>query len=237
MVDTVKDIRKQFVDLLYNYDGKSDTLEILGASFKITESVIFGTVDEDYARRELEWYNSKSLCVDDIPGKTPQIWNDVSSTHGNLINSNYGYLMFSQENHNQYLNVISQLKINKDTRQAVAIYTRPEIHNEWYKDGMSDFICTNAVHYEIRDNKLHIVVQMRSNDGIFGFKNDVIWQKYVAAQILSDLMSTYPLLEMGDIIWQVASFHIYKRHFYLVDNYSYSKQVTIKKNDYAGKWE
>lgn len=236
MVDTNKDIRKTFVELLRNYDGVSETLEILGASFKITEPVIFGAIDEDYAKRELEWYNSMSLSVLDIPGTTPTIWCQVASDSGKLINSNYGYLMFSEDNHNQYLNVLGHLKKNKNTRQAVAIYTRPEIHGEWNTDGMSDFICTNAVHYEIRDNKLHTVVQMRSNDGVFGFKNDVIWQKYVATQLLSDLMSTYPLLEIGEMIWQVASFHIYKRHFYLIDSYSYSKRLSIKKSEYRGKW-
>lgn len=237
MVDTVKDIRRQFADLLHEYDGHSETLEILGASFKVTENVVFGTIDENYAKRELAWYNSMSLCVDDIPGETPVIWKQVSSNKEHLINSNYGFLMFSPKNYSQYNHVIRQLKNNKNSRQAVAIYIRPTIHSEWDSDGKSDFICTNAVHYEIRNNKLHVVVQMRSNDAIFGFKNDLIWQKYVTTMLLSDLMSTYPLLEMGEIIWQVASLHIYKRHFYLVDHYSRTKQISVKKSEYTGKWE
>ena len=45
--------------------------------------------------------------------------------------------------------------------------------------GMSDFICTNAVSYMIRDDELISVVQMRSNDVVYGYKNDYAWQKWM----------------------------------------------------------
>jgi thymidylate synthase len=110
------------------------------------------------------------------------------------------------------------------------------MHYDYNKDGMSDFICTNAVHYEIRNNQLNVIVQMRSGDGVFGYKNDYAWQKYIQIKLLSELTWEYPKLELGQIIWQVASFHIYERHFYLVDNFIQTGNISVKKSDYIGKY-
>ena len=85
---------------------------------------------------------------------------------------------------------------------------------------MSDFICTNAVQYLIRDGKLEVVVQMRSNDAIFGYRNDYAWQKYAQDLVLDKLASHGLVYEPGNIIWNAASLHIYKRHFELISNYA-----------------
>jgi thymidylate synthase len=82
---------------------------------------------------------------------------------------------------------------------------------------MSDFMCTNAVQYLIRDGKLHALVYMRSNDAVFGYKNDYAWQKYVLQQLLNDLNNNWMNLEEGNIYWNVASMHVYERHFHLID--------------------
>ena len=65
--------------------------------------------------------------------------------------------------------------------------------------------------YLIRDNKLHAIVQMRSNDVVYGYKNDFAWQETVLNELSSDLG-----LDMGDIHWNVGSLHVYERHFDLV---------------------
>ena len=100
------------------------------------------------------------------------------------------------------------------------IYTRPSIWEEYNEDGKNDFICTNAVTYYIRDNYLQSVVQMRSNDVVFGYKNDYAWQLYVLEQMVKDYNDCAnqgaPELKVGDIIWQVQNLHVYERHFHLV---------------------
>lgn len=234
MTDSIKDIRTAFVIKLQSRDlTETNTLEIVGASFCADAPAIFGTVSENYAQRELLWYKSRSLRVEDIPGITPKIWENISSTKGE-INSNYGELVFG--NYDQYNHVLQTLFDDKNSRRAVAIYTRPTMHTDFEKDGMQDFICTNAVHYEIRDNKLHVVVQMRSNDAVFGYKNDYIWQRYIQTQLLGELMPKYPLLEAGNIIWQVASLHIYERHFYLVDHFRNYGKISVAKENYKGQY-
>ena len=141
-------------------------LELIGSSFIADTPAIFGEPNEDYIKREIEWYESQSLAVDDIPGKTPAIWESISDAYG-IINSNYGYLIYSERNGYQYANVLRTLKENPDTRQATMVYNRPTIHTDAFLRGRSDFICTNAVNYFIRNKRLNAVVQMRSNDVMF----------------------------------------------------------------------
>ena len=188
-------------------------LEIINAAFTADEDYIFRKPNEDYIKRELEWYKSQSLMVQDIPGETPKIWKEVSSNLG-VINSNYGFLIWSEQNWSQYENVRTELQENTESRRANMIYTRPAIWEDYYIDDMNDFICTNNVQYFIRDNKLITSVYMRSNDAVFGYNNDFAWQKYVRDKLIDDLeVDTYHRYEPGPIFWNVGSFHVYERHF------------------------
>lgn len=184
------------------------TIEMIGATFEANESTIFGEVNQDYVDRELEWYKSMSLFVDDIPGITPAIWNQVADRAGK-INSNYGWAIYHKDNHLQYVNVLNELTFAPNSRRAVMIYTRPTMWNDYNRDGMSDFMCTNTVQYMIRDEQLVAIVQMRSNDVVFGYRNDYAWQKYVADRLTKDL----GLAREPKIIWHVGNLHVYERHF------------------------
>lgn len=223
---TIESIRQYFADQYANKKFVVDksgvtTLELVGASFRADEPSIFGEINDDYIQRELEWYLSMSLYVDDIPGAVPKIWKDVSSRDGK-INSNYGYLMFSSENFCQYENVLMELTRSPNSRRAVAIYTRPTMHSNWCVDGMSDFICTNAVQYLIRDGALEVVVQMRSNDVVYGYRNDYAWQRYVQDKLVYDYncgTKKADKIVPGNITWQVGSLHVYERHYSLVEKY------------------
>lgn len=217
----VKDIRQYFRTALAQGNFVTDktgvkTIEVVGASFIADEDAIFGSVNWDYVNREIAWYNSMSRNVKDIPGGAPKVWQQVAGKDGQ-INSNYGWCIFSAENHKQYWSVMLELLANPNSRRAVMIYTRPTMHSEYNVDGMSDFMCTNAVQYLIRDNNLHAVVQMRSNDVVFGYKNDRAWQVEVMNRLLDDLNSKGDLrYGMGSLTWQVGSLHVYERHFDLI---------------------
>ena len=214
----VQDLRGRFADLWHRHENGEDvevsgTLEIIGASFTANQPTIFGALDEDYIQRELDWYLSRSLNVEDIPGKTPPIWRTVADKDGH-INSNYGHLMFSEQNYDQLHSAIAQIHMQPDGRRAVAVYTRPSIHVEWNENGRSDFICTNAVNYYQRGGKVHAVVQMRSNDAVFGFRNDLAWQDFCLALVAHETGS-----EKGTITWQPGSIHVYARHYHLIEHY------------------
>ena len=209
----VQDIRNHFIDELMGSNFVTDktgvkTIEMIGATFEADEPTIFGEVNDEYVERELEWYKSMSLSVNDIPGKTPAIWQQVADENG-YINSNYGWAIWHEDNFSQYDNVLKELRANPNSRRAVMIYTRPTMWYDYNFAGMSDFMCTNAVQYMIRDGQLVAVVQMRSNDVVFGYRNDYAWQFHVANQLSDELgLKTWP-----KIIWHVGNLHVYERHF------------------------
>lgn len=217
----VADIRIDLANRLYLNQFVTDksgarTIEIPGVSFIADEPSIFGIVNEDYVKRELVWYKSMSLNVRDIPGKVPEIWKQVANKDG-LINSNYGWCIWASENFNQYESCLAELITNTHSRRAVMIYTRPTMHTDAFYNGCSDFMCTNTVQYMIRDNKMHCVVMMRSNDVVFGYRNDRAWQLHVLNLLVDDYNRlSKGNVQVGDIHWLVGSLHVYERHFELV---------------------
>lgn len=228
MHNSIKDIQKYFKKALKNGEFTTDrkggkTIELIGANFIADKPSIFGKPNEDYIEAEIYWYESGSTNINtlaNIYGKSPTAWQHSANKHGE-INSNYGHLIYSSKYHDQYTHVLHELFHNPDSRRACMVYNRPSIWEEYNEDGKNDFICTNAVTYYIRDNKLHAVVQMRSNDVVFGYKNDYAWQRYVMEQIIIDYNRSpqnlfESVLEMGDLYWSVQNLHVYARHFDLV---------------------
>ena len=226
--ENTSDIKHYFINALDKEDFVMDrsgqkTIELIGASFFADQPVIFGTPNESYIEIEKAWYESQSTNVNWITEtynrNVPEAWKLAANQFGQ-INSNYGHLIYSDKYHNQYGQVLDELLTNPDGRRASMIYTRPSIWMEYNEDGKNDFICTNAVTYYIRDNYLQSVVQMRSNDVVFGYKNDYAWQLYVLEQMVKDYNDCSedgtPELKVGDIIWQVQNLHVYERHFHLV---------------------
>ncbi|HPM21237.1 MAG TPA: thymidylate synthase [Thermotogota bacterium] len=169
---------------------------------------------EKYAQKELEWYKSQDLSVNMI-GQHASIWNNIASKD-KKVNSNYGYLIWSSENYNQYENTIAELIYNPASRRAIMIYNRPSIWNDWNENGMNDFICTMSSHFFIRNNKLVNIVTMRSNDFIYGFFNDFYWHCYIYEQVFDRLKMTYENLEWDEIYWNVNSMHVYENHFEMI---------------------
>ena len=214
---TIEAVREYFRNELRNKNFTQDrngskTIEMIGASFIADEEAIFGKPNDDYIDAEIEWYDSQSTNINDIPygDEPPKAWQYSANEHGE-INSNYGHLIWSDKYYNQFEQVINELEANPDSRRASMIYTRPSIWKEYNENGKNDFICTNSVTYYDRDSKLHAVVQMRSNDVIFGYRNDYAWQQYVLHQLAWALH-----MDAGDMHWQVQNLHVYERHFDLV---------------------
>lgn len=239
-LNDIQDVRDEFAERLSHGVFTTDktgvkTLEIINASFIANEDVIFGEVNHDYVKRELAWYDSGSLSVYDIPGGTPAIWEAVSSKSGE-INSNYGWAIYAEANGSQYENVLKELIANPDTRRGQMIYTRPTMHVDYSRDGMSDFMCTSNVQYLIRDGQLITCVYMRSNDSIFGYRNDWHWQRTVSQRLVDDLVAAGVEVELGDTYWNAASLHVYERHFYLVDHYLWTGETHVLKKDYKGEY-
>ena len=211
----VADVRAGLLDLFLDERFVTDkngglVVEMVGASFLADEPAIIGKPNASYIDRELAWYATASRYVQDIPGDTPKVWEQVADRHGR-INSNYGWCIWSEENGSQFGHAVQKLAHDPSSRQAVMIYNRPSMHRDWKLDGMSDFMCTNAVQYLVREGAVDAVVQMRSNDVVFGYRNDWAWQNHVLGLVARELR-----LPQGNITWQVGSLHVYERHFHLL---------------------
>ena len=73
----------------------------------------------------------------------------------------------------------------------------------------------------IRDGILHMVSQMRSNDVVFGYKNDYAWAQHLMDKLVDDYNALAYVhekapIEKGMLTWQVMNLHVYERHFDLV---------------------
>jgi thymidylate synthase len=228
-MQTVNDIREYFISELHDEAFTIDktgqrTIEMIGASFIADQYSIFGTPNIAYIDAEINWYESESTNIYDIHPYNPEppaAWKYAADKHGN-INSNYGHLVFSDKYFRQFDMAFNELRRNPDSRRAQMVYNRPSIWVEFDEGGKSDFICTNAQTFYIRDNILHMVSQMRSNDVVFGYKNDYAWAQYLMDKIVSrwnniaETTGDHEPIEKGMLTWQVQNLHVYERHFHLV---------------------
>lgn len=174
----------------------------------------------DYLEKETKWYMSQDLSIkgwmDDI-----KIWNWCASKDDKqLINSNYGWCVFSKDNGSQYDNCLEKLKTDVNTREALMIYTRPSMHTDAVENGKHDFMCTVSAQVMIRNNKLEYIVTQRSCDIVTGLSFDFPWHCLVYQMLYQELKETYPDLAVGLIHYNIGSLHVYDRHEELVKNWS-----------------
>ena len=225
-----QDIREAFIEKLCNNELRDNgTIELRGVSFIADNPVIFGSRNEDYIKAEIQWYEGydenrwSSTTVHELAhiyGKRVKIWDQVCSDTG-MINSHYGACIYRKsiiaENMSQYDHVVRHLWDNPLSRQAVMYYAPQYIHTEAKQDGKNDHICTSTVQYFINeDNYLEVVVNMRSNDAVFGYINDLAWQKHVQYKLCDELSHAHLNVKPGPIMWQCGSMHIYERHYGLI---------------------
>lgn len=113
---------------------------------------------------------------------------------------------------NQLYNVIERLKQDIYSRQAILViydYTDTDTR-EW------NIPCTIFHQFIYRDGALDIIVYLRSNDFLIGFKYDV-----PLASFLLQLVANSLRIPVGNIIYKVTSFH-----YYLKDEKSFDKIAT-----------
>lgn len=220
-IPTTEDIRDELKRLykegIFREGKYGKTVEIQNAHFLADKDWIIREPNYDYAKREIEWYESQSLYVKDIPGDVPKIWKACADKDGK-INSNYGWCIFSNENGSQYDHCLNRLLDDHHTREACMIYTRPSMQVDCNSNEMHDFMCTYATQVFLNPINefgydLDYTVFMRSNDAVYGFCNDAIWAKHVRDKLVADLNKCGLTVFPGKIIWNAGSLHVYERHF------------------------
>ena len=167
-----------------------------------------------YAIAEWLWYLSRDKNVKNI-GKFAETWLNIQDEQGEA-ESNYGEYIFGEQTGllgTQWRWVTQELLRDRDTRRATISINQPYHKNK----NPLDYPCTNNIHFFIRDNQLHLGVNMRSNCAIFGFCNDV-WTFCMFQQLmLNELNDCGANLTLGRYYHSAGSFHVYERHWKMQD--------------------
>lgn len=169
----------------------------------------------NYFAAELYWYLTKSFKADFIE-KYASLWKQIKNAEGE-VNSNYGYYVL-----NQLPYVLDCFLKDKYTRQAVIV-----IHNELHRSkNPKDIICCMYILFWIRDNKLNMKVQMRSNDIFYGLTYDAPFFSLIQQNIYLLLRNVYPELKLGTYYHFTDNIHYYvDRHEKLVQTILSQKAI------------
>lgn len=191
-----------------------------------------------YFAGELAWYLSKSRQTDLIDNFS-NFWKSIKNKDG-TVNSNYGNILLSRNDEikansyslkdsiernlssSQMAWVVNSLKKDKFSRQAIAYIGGSKFQYE----GNKDFVCTQYLLFFIRDNKLNVKVQMRSNDVFYGLTYDAPWFSTIHQNIYLELLEIYPDLKLGKYVHCSDNSHFYERHFKVVESIKSEKNVS-----------
>jgi len=123
------------------------------------------------------------------------------SDDGFTIHGAYGPRLFGRRPNNQVARVIEMLKVKQDSRQAVIqIFDRTDTLEHHL-----DIPCTCTMQFLIRNNRLHMLTGMRSNDAWLGLPHDVF-----AFTMLQELVARSLDVELGHYKHSVGSLHLYE---------------------------
>lgn len=177
-----------------------------------------------YLLGEFIWYLAAQNTVDTIIPYA-KFWDGIKNPDG-TVNSNYGHRLFGEhksslvpakykgtQGQSQWMNVVETLQRDKESRQAIVNIHMPQ--DRWL--GNKDVPCTLSLQFFIREDKLHLITSMRSNDIILGFTNDVFQFTMLQEAMMLQLREKYPNLELGHYYHNAGSMHIYERHFEMAE--------------------
>jgi thymidylate synthase len=223
-------MRNDFYDLLDNINmmGKEVrprghlTKELINQRLILDGENMFSTpVHRPYAEvyrywfAETCWKMSGDYTADKIL-KYAKMWGDIRNEDG-TVNSNYGYRIFYRKNSRgltAFEFALTCLQADKETRNAIMIFNEPDL----CYNGNKDFICSQYMHFMIRENKLICIVGLRSSDAILGLYYNCPFWSLVHQQLYLQLKPLYAGLLLGRIEVNIDSAHIYEKHFELVKN-------------------
>lgn len=161
----------------------------------------------DYIKAETNWFlrgdpYDLSIC------EHSNIWKNII-VDGKL-NSNYGYAWFTKGGFDF---VVRQLMQDKDSRRASTVIVEPQHLTLEAKD----VPCTAYINFRIRRDQLNMSVHMRSQDAVFGMGNDAPAFSFLHEMVFNALLSSYPDLQMGTYHHTADSFHVYERHYEMLE--------------------
>jgi thymidylate synthase len=156
---------------------------------------------------ELCWYLSKTDRVEPISYYLP--YYDAMADDGAVYGA-YGPRLFDWSGVNQLENVVRQLKAYPESRRAaVQLFHAADLVVD-----RADIPCTCTLQFLQRDDKVHLMVFMRSNDVHWGFPHDVF-----SFTMLQEIVARSLSADLGWYRHVVGSLHLYEKHFSIAETF------------------
>ena len=155
---------------------------------------------------ELSWHLATSNEVDFIANYLSG-WKNYSEDTKRITGSCYGKRIFEadKDGESKWTSIIDLLQSDIHSRRAVISLLDPEVY---VNRSTPDISCTVSLQFLVRDGKIDLIVNMRSNDIIWGLPYDFFFFSY-----LQELMSFELNMPIGTYYHLAGSMHIYERHY------------------------
>ena len=182
-----------------------------------------------YMVAELLWYLSANNKTEWI-SKYSAFWKDISDD-GVTANSAYGARLFEKHpkiadgRYCQWQYILSELNRDSDSRRAVMHLRVPSDSI----DATLDVPCTLSLQFFIRSEELHMIVNMRSSDLVFGIAYDI-----PAFTLFQEILAGQLGVGLGTYTHMSNSLHIYESHFEMVENILERENRSIKLHEAHG---
>lgn len=169
-------------------------------------------LDPAYAAAEVIWYLSRSANGKMICAYAPQYARFLDED-GEAYGA-YGRRIRHNASSDQLALAVNMLNADASSRQCVVSLWHPmDLYQgafgaAGFGERPKDMPCTLTWQFLLRQNKLHMVVNMRSNDAWLGMPYDIFaftcFQRLVAGQLGC---------EVGEYIHNVGSMHLYEKNY------------------------
>lgn len=152
------------------------------------------------ALAELLWYLTKENRLEFMEYYLKGVYTEESDD-GETVRSAYGERLFGFNNINQVENVIGLLLKGRGTsrRAVIQLFDASDISKQY-----KSIPCTCTLQFIARDKKLHMMVNMRSNDAFKGLPHDVF-----SFTMLQEIIARAVGLDIGVYKHCVGSLHLY----------------------------
>lgn len=208
----------------YTYESAPRGMKVrekLGVTFELTDprDRLLYVRERDfglaYSLAEIVWYLVANDKTEWIANYAP-FWKGITDD-GVTANSAYGARLFREHPRiaggmlTQYEYALDELRKDRDSRRAVMHIRTP--CDSMPGAAVKDMPCTLTLQPFIRDDALHMVVNMRSSDLILGIAYDVPF-----FTLLQEMMAIELGVGLGRYIHTSNSLHVYEKHFQMCDD-------------------
>lgn len=206
IANTADELFDKTLSLMIDIDDEIVAKELINANLVLTNPIentmcnCLRKMSLKYAICEHLWYNSCNNSLTSI-NKYSKFWNKVSDD-GKTVNSNYGWCIKNKYNFDQWEIIKKLLQTNPSTRQAILHIKEPR---NLIENPTKDVNCTLTLQFILRNNKLDLIVNMRSNDIWLGLPYDLFNFTCMQIQMAMELD-----VEVGTYYHNVGSLHLYR---------------------------